>query len=178
MTRPSAHLDLRELALRPGSEEERVFDLQIAPVSLGGVDFAVVLRGPGVYVRVRKIAGGHLVRVSLSAAVYGPCSRCLGDVALEISADQEEFVPSKPEDWDEADVSPFIVESVVDVGGLAREALVLSLPTKVLCDEGCTGLCPSCGAAAGSAECTCAPEPFDGRWAALAELDLGEDAES
>ena len=40
MTRQSNHLDLRELALRPGAEAERVFDLEIAPVWLGGVAFS------------------------------------------------------------------------------------------------------------------------------------------
>lgn len=175
MTRPSDSLDLREPALRPGGEMSRVFDLEIAPVFLGGVAFSVVLRGPGVDVRVRRIAGGHLVRVAVAATVYGPCSRCLGDVALDLAAEQEEFVPSRPEEWEEGDLSPFIQDLVVDVAGLAREALVLALPTKVLCDDSCPGLCPTCGAAVGSPGCECAPAPTDERWARLAQFKLTDD---
>lgn len=174
MTRPSVHLDLRELALHPGNEVERVFDLEIAPVYLGGVPFPVVLQGAGVTIRVRRIAGGHLVGVRMNATVYGPCSRCLDDVAVSISADQEEFVPARPEDWEEGDVSPFIEDFVVDVAGLAREALVLALPTKVLCDESCAGLCPTCGATVGSSGCTCSTRVVDQRWARLAHVDFSE----
>ncbi len=177
MTRPLAHLDLRELALRSGGEVERTFDLEIAPVSLGGVSFSVLRHGPGVQVRVRKIAGGYLVRVALRATVYGPCARCLEEVALDVSAEQEEFVPSRPEEWEKGDISPFIEDLVVDVPGLAREAFVLALPSKILCDESCPGLCPSCGAALDSSECSCAPTTVDERWAALAHLDLTESPE-
>ncbi|MHB8869272.1 MAG: YceD family protein [Thermoleophilia bacterium] len=172
-----AHLDLRELALRSGGEVERIFDLEIAPVFLGGVPFSVLARGLGVRVRVRKIAGGYLVRVALQATVYGPCARCLEEVALDVSAEQEEFVPSRSEEWEEGDLSPFIEDLVVDVPGLAREALVLALPTKILCDEACPGLCPSCGQAVDSPECGCAPVTVDERWAALAHLDLSEGLE-
>ncbi|MHB0978543.1 MAG: YceD family protein [Thermoleophilia bacterium] len=177
MTRPSVHLDLRELGLHPGNEEERVFDLEIAPVYLGGVPFPVVLQGAGVAIRVRRIAGGYLVGVTMRATVYGPCSRCLDDVAVGISAEQEEFVPSRPEDWEEGDVSPFIEDFVVDVAGLAREALVLALPTKVLCDESCAGLCPACGAAVDSSGCACSARVVDERWAGLAHVDFSEGRE-
>lgn len=156
---------------------ERVFDLEIAPVYLGGVSFPVVLQGPGVAIRVRRIAGGHLVGVTMTASVYGPCSRCLDHVAVSISAEQEEFVPSRPEDWEEGDVSPFIEDFIVDVAGLAREALVLALPTKMLCDESCAGLCSTCGSTVGSSGCTCATELVDERWAGLAHVDFSEGRE-
>jgi len=174
MTRTGNLLDLRELALQPGASIEKVFQLEVAPVTLGGVPLDVVVGGVGVRVCAHRIAGGHLVGVRLEAMIYGPCARCLAEVALHVSADQEEFVPRRPEEWDEADISPFIEDSVVDVDGLAREALVLALPSKVLCDESCRGLCPTCGNLAGSEMCDCAPQTGDERWARLADLALDD----
>lgn len=172
MTRTGNVIDLRELSLGPGERTERVFQLEIAPVALGGVPFEVVVDEAGVTVWVQRIAGGHLVGVSLGACIYGSCARCLDEVVLHLSADQEEFVPRRPDEWDEADISPFIEDSIVDVDGLSREALVLALPSKLLCDESCRGLCPDCGRPLGSEVCDCAPQTGDERWARLADLTL------
>ena len=65
----------------------------------------------------------------------------------------------------------------MDVAGLARETLVLALPVKVLCDEPCAGLCPTCGAAADSLACACSARVLDERWAGLAQVDFSEGRE-
>ena len=75
-----------------------------------------------------------------------------------------------------SEISPFIQDSVVDVDGLAREALVLAMPSRVLCDESCSGLCPICGNLLASEKCECSAETGDERWARLADLTL-EDGE-
>lgn len=170
MNRTGNFVDLRELSLRTGGRIERVFELDIAPVTLGGVPFEVVVDGAGVTVHAQRIAGGHLVGVNLGARIYGSCVRCLDEVVLHLSADQEEFVPLHPEEWDEADISPLIEDSIVDVDGLSREALVLALPSKLLCDEFCRGLCPDCGRPLTSEKCECVPRTGDERWARLADL--------
>jgi uncharacterized protein len=173
MTPALNRLDLRELGLRPGTRAERDFQLDIEPVRLGGVPFEIIVAEEGALVTVQRITGGHLVKVDLEAVAYGPCERCLEEVALAVSATEEEFVPSRPDEWEDADVSPFIQDQVVDVDGLAREALVLAMPAKILCEESCPGLCPECGAPAGSEACKCERDETDERWAGLADLDLG-----
>ena len=105
----------------------------------------MILDDKGVHVTVDRITGGFLVTVGLRATVYGACHRCLCEVVVAIETEQQEFVPTHPEKWDEADLSPFIEDFVVDIAGLAREALVLALPAKILCREECPGLCPQCG---------------------------------
>ncbi|MBU2602119.1 MAG: DUF177 domain-containing protein [Actinobacteria bacterium] len=167
-------LDLRELALKSGGSVERVFSLGIAPVMLGGLSFDVVIKGDGVHVLVRRIGGGYLLDISLRATVYGPCYRCLEEAVLEVQASQEEYVPQRVEEWQEAEVSAFIDDFVVDVAALAREALVLALPLKLLCDESCRGLCPGCGNPTASPECACDVVEPDPRWSPLAGLDLGD----
>ena len=135
----------------------------------------MVVDEAGVKVSVQRIAGGHLVGIKLGAKIYGPCARCLAEVVVHVSAEQEEFVPRRPEEWDESDISPFIQDSVVDVDGLAREALVLAMPSRVLCDESCSGLCPICGNVLSSGACECSPQTGDERWARLADLTLDDE---
>jgi uncharacterized protein len=60
---------------------------------------------------------------------------------------------------------------VLDLHAWARDALALSLPTTLLCQGECAGLCPVCGenlnrASPGHAH-ERAPDP---RWAKLSEL--------
>jgi uncharacterized protein len=93
---------------------------------------------------------------------------------LPVEAQQQEFVPTHPEQWDPEEISPFITDSVLDVPALAREALVLALPEKLLCRADCPGLCPQCGLARGDGSCDCEAEDLDPRWEKLRDLSLGE----
>lgn len=50
---------------------------------------------------------------------------------------------------------------------LAVEQIQLAIPMKPLCDEGCLGLCPQCGANRNREACQCEAPVADDRWAAL-----------
>ncbi len=60
----------------------------------------------------------------------------------------------------------------IDLAPLIREQFLLSLPTRPLCADECRGLCPHCGVNLNLAECGCAAESFDARFAALRSLKL------
>lgn len=128
--------------------------MDVAPVMLGGAEYRVLLP-EGVDVYVNKVAGGYLVSVSGDARVYGPCARCLAEVALDVHAEEEEFAPTAGGEWEESDTSPFIEGVVVDVEGFVREAIVLALPEQVLCSEACKGLCVRCGRDLNQGACDC-----------------------
>jgi uncharacterized metal-binding protein YceD (DUF177 family) len=66
---------------------------------------------------VERIAGGFLVTLSTDAKVYGPCARCLNEVTLELQAEQQEFVPTAKDGWQESGLSDFIEGMVVDIAG-------------------------------------------------------------
>jgi uncharacterized protein len=64
----------------------------------------------------------------------------------------------------------FIDGDEVDLSELAAEQVLLALPMRHVCDEGCAGLCPQCGANRNrEGACSCEPE-IDPRWRALADL--------
>ena len=52
-----------------------------------------------------------------------------------------------------------------------EECLFINEPFKVLCDEDCKGLCPSCGANLNQEQCSCGDDTdIDPRMEALKEL--------
>jgi uncharacterized protein len=102
----------------------------------------------------------------------------LGEAVLEVHAEQQEFAPTAKDGWEETETSEFIKALVVDVDGLAREALVLSMPPQVACGEDCKGLCAVCGRDLNQGPCGCASEQTDGRWNRLKDLKLGDGGES
>jgi uncharacterized protein len=147
-------LDLHDLPLRGGERHETNCGAELAPLILGGVEYLVVLPH-GVDIAVDRAAGGYLVNVSAKAKLYGPCARCLCAVALEVGAEEREFAPTAGGTWDEADLSPFIEDLVVDVEAIAREAVILALPAQMLCAPTCKGLCAQCGRDLNVGECGC-----------------------
>ncbi len=106
------------------------------------------------------------------------CSRCLEPVPWMV---EENFAvdyrlsastPSDAElglEEDDLDMV-FIDGDELDLLELAAEQVLLALPMRHICDEGCAGLCPRCGANRNREEaCGCEPE-IDPRWHALADL--------
>lgn len=165
-----SYLDLRELDLPKGARAERRMPVQIGPLTLGGLPYDTLVEGDEAVVSIARVGGGFLVTVRIAARLHGPCFRCLREVALSLEAEEEEFVPQDPAKWTAEEVSPFIEELVVDVAGIAREALVLALPTKLLCREECAGLCAQCGHDLNEGACACSVDIVDPRWDKLRAL--------
>jgi uncharacterized protein len=170
-------LSLADLPLRSGERHERVYPMEFAPVLLGGVEHRVLVPG-GVKLKVDRITGGYMVSVSMDAKVYGVCVRCLSEAVLEVHAEQQEFAPTAKDTWEDAEISEFVKDLVVDVDGLAREALILAVPAQVLCVESCKGLCPLCGEDLNKGSCACSENTIDERWSRLKDLKLSDGAEA
>jgi uncharacterized protein len=164
-------LNLAELPLRSGERYERVFPLELDPIVLGGIDHPVLVPG-GVDVTVDRVIGGYLVGVTLDAKVYGVCARCLGEAVVQVHAEQQEFGPTAKGGWEESELSEFIEALVVDIDGLAREALILALPPQIVCADECRGLCAVCGKDLNKEPCGCSDDTIDQRWSRLKDLRL------
>ena len=107
-----------------------------------------------------------VVTATIQAPWVGQCRRCLGDAAGEVTARvREVYEPSS----DGQETYP-LQGSRVDLAPLVRDAVLLGLPPAPLCDEGCQGLCPGCGANRNETPCGCQTSPSDPRWAALDAL--------
>jgi uncharacterized protein len=115
---------------------------------------------------VLEAANGRVLATGTVAAPYvGSCRRCLEPVTGRVTTSVRELF-ARGGDGDEA--YPMTAEEL-DLEPLAHDAIILELPLALLCEEGCLGLCPECGANRNVEPCKCLPE-IDPRWGALSVL--------
>jgi DUF177 domain-containing protein len=175
---PAATHDFDLGALRLTSGEGRRLELAvpIEPLILGGERYGAESidesssRIPVVLDVSRMMGGGYALRLRFSAALTGPCMRCLKQAGPSVEVDAREV--DRPGEGEELE-SPYVSEETLDLAAWARDAFVLAAPSKVLCREDCAGLCAVCAADLNEAgpEHGHAAEP-DPRWAKLRELEL------
>jgi uncharacterized protein len=116
---------------------------------------------------------------SVRAAVTATCARCAEDFSVAAGRDFRFVVaPKSMGDLNGKDLTAEDLEfslydgEEVDVSPLVREQLLLALPTRPLCQEGCRGLCSQCGANLNLKSCSCSPRMADPRFEALRSLKL------
>jgi uncharacterized protein len=168
--------DLAGLRLSPGEGRRLAFEVPIEPLLLGSEHYRVEPTEPGasgvpVELNVsRMTGGGYALRLSFTAAVTGPCMRCLKDAAPRVDVEAREV--DRPGGGDELD-SPYVHDETLDLAAWARDAFALAMPAQVLCREDCAGLCPVCAADLNEAGLEHSHETTpDPRWAKLRELKL------
>jgi uncharacterized protein len=174
---PAAAHDFDLGALRLSSGEGRHLELEvpIEPLLLGGESYRAESlqsspRIPVVLEVSRMMGGGYALRLRFSAALAGPCVRCLKQARPSVAVDAREV--DRPGEGEELE-SPYVSEETLDLAAWARDAFVLAAPSKVLCREDCAGLCPTCAADLNEAGPEHRHEPApDPRWAKLRELKL------
>ena len=114
-----------------------------------------------------SVSGGILVTGHLSVPVEADCVRCLKRYTSSVE------VP---------DVCHFyehITTDELDISEDLREDLLIALPSKYLCSEECSGLCPVCGENLNDGVCDCEPmeqeaeqDDDENPWSALDKLDI------
>ena len=124
---------------------------------------------------------GERVRLNgrLQAELEIACDRCLRGIPLAIN-DEFDVVYAPADEKTEAERIELQTDDLewsvyegdfINTNEVAREQLLLNLPTRALCKEDCKGLCPSCGADLNSEGCGCEQKTVDPRWEALKNLN-------
>ena len=172
MSRSPHTLDLGRLGLKPGEGRRLEVAVGVDDLAFGGQRYVVVPSAVPMQLDVaRMTGGGHALRLRFTAALEGPCMRCLRDAVPAVAVDAREV--EQAGGGDELS-SPYVDGDQLDLAGWARDAFALALPQQVLCRESCAGLCPVCGEDLNEAGPEHgherAPDP---RWAKLSELKLG-----
>lgn len=170
-------LDTSDLGRRPGSMVEVERELP-APADFG-TDVIAVPEGDllTLHARLESVVEGVLVTGTVSATAVGACVRCLDPVSTSVEAPFQELFAyadraahhrevGAVEDETEEHV---IVDGVIDLEPLLRDAVVPTLPFQPVCREDCLGLCAQCGVRMED-DPGHEHEMIDPRWAALAEL--------
>lgn len=169
--------DLASLSLTPGEARRLNLEVAIEEVGFSGQDYEIAPATPTaaglvpVTVDLTKMVGnGWSLRLRFSAALKGPCMRCLQEAKPMFDIDAREIdQPNMGEDLD----SPYVSDDEqLDLRGWARDAFALELPAQVLCRPDCAGLCPQCGANLNDEPGHKHETEPDPRWAALRDLKL------
>ncbi len=127
-----------------------------------------------------SVVEGVLVRGTLGFDVVVTCGRCLRPLEAHREVEVAELFtdPARREPEDEDDPGYELEDDLtsLDLSTLARDALLVDLPIKLLCSDDCLGLCPTCGADRNEGDCGHDGDAqVDLRWARLADLDLPAD---
>jgi uncharacterized protein len=161
--------DLRSLHLRPGEAKRERVAVELAPLELGGQRYVAEPDAPEGELTVTRASSGTVFELRLPVRLRGPCFRCLEDAVVERDLALREYQATSPGESDEL-VTPYLAENKLDLSAWVRDALVLSLPDKILCRPDCAGLCDVCGRDLNLEPHEHAEAEPDPRWAALAEL--------
>lgn len=119
-----------------------------------------------------------VVRGVARSTVRSRCARCLAPAYIPLCAEVEEaFVRDEDGEAKPSDDQYRYSGHVLDLTEAVRAALLLEMPSRVLCRDDCKGLCPQCGQDLNVKTCSCRRE-FTGKnpFSALAAL-LNEDEE-
>jgi len=159
--------DLARLGLTSGEGRRLELFVHVAPFEYGGQRYAVVPELVPVRLDVsRTTANGWALRLRFSAALEGPCMRCLEPASPSFEVDAYEV--HQPGGGEEL-TSPYMTDEL-DAERWARDALALELPAQLTCRADCAGLCPECGANLNEDPSHAHEREPDVRWAKLSQL--------
>lgn len=127
---------------------------------------------------IKKTKSGFYIEADVDFTILDKCSRCLKDVEVPLNyniqgyvVEEEGYIEDEFEDCD-----AFLYDgSEIDLLDIVEHTLDFNLPSKVLCDEECKGLCYKCGADLNLNECSCNEytdneDDIDPRFAKLKDL--------
>ncbi len=169
----STDFDLLHIPIASVKQGDRHFEFCVSsfPDLTEGLNFP---DGISVRVDIQTIGDDFLVDLGVEGEGYFACDRCgksfhravKGKIqtlfsfgkSLNLIREDDEIKLLQPSD------------TFLDIARDAADALILSIPAKILCDGRCKGLCPACGADLNSEACSCPKETSDSPWDALKNI--------
>jgi uncharacterized protein len=161
--------DLRSVKLRSGDEQRDEQEIELGPFTFAGQRYVPVPEKVPAELTVTRASTGTVFQLRFRVRLHGPCYRCLADAVIERYLDVREYQATNPDGAEEL-TTPYVIDDRLDLSQWARDSLVLSLPTQILCRPDCAGLCPTCGKDLNREPHEHAETEPDPRWAVLAEL--------
>lgn len=124
---------------------------------------------------VDRIGDEIFVKTRLRTQAEVICDRCLDQYKMSLDEKIDAILTQDDELTEHEEEDIYLVSQStreIDLGEPVRQALLLAIPFKKLCREGCKGLCPRCGANLNHALCSCSDEKRDPRWDALRNINF------
>ncbi len=139
-----------------------------------------------VTVHLRAVLVSGMVEVSGRVATHAEmvCSRCLKPAAAIVDSTFElTYTRELPELGDDGgdegveitaeDMGLILFDGEeIDLRDAVQEQVILALPVHPLCSRNCRGLCAQCGADLNEQECSCGPQDYNIKFAALKNFKI------
>jgi len=154
------------------------FEHQYRAGELETGDFSFEMERPiQVSGRVDRAGPDMRLRGEIKTSISAPCDRCLKQVTINLDSPFDLLYT--PEDPGGNQAGEFELQTrdldfalyqndEINLDDLVLEQLELSLPSRVLCQAECLGLCSQCGVDLNIEKCNCRQQ-VDPRWQALAD---------
>jgi uncharacterized protein len=171
-TAPETVFDISRLNLSPGDGRRLDLTVELPPFELGGQTYLANPAAPQVRLEASRHSSGFAFKLNFPVHIEGPCMRCLEPASIDIEVEAREVDQSNTADSDLR--SPYVSDDELDLSRWAHDAVLLALPTQILCRPDCLGLCPDCGEPLNDADPADHDheKPIDPRWSALKDLKL------
>jgi len=173
---------MEKIDLRSIPDAGKRVTYEVAPDSglLGIEDEGVTLGSPLLLSLDIQKAGERkfMVRGKVEGTLLLRCDRCLNEFPRKAEIDFMSFfslpagqTPESEVELNEEDLDvEFRAEEEIDVLDIVREQILLDLPMKRVCREGCKGLCVKCGSDLNEGPCGCEREVGHPAFEKLKEL--------
>jgi uncharacterized protein len=140
-----------------------------------GCSFAKELEVDAQFTAIRD---EYLVKVEAKGEGNFSCDRCGASITRSIQGFVQTLYTFDRTKYGEANTDDIRLlsgsEQEIDIRQDVRDALILAVPTKILCRKECLGLCPQCGVNLNEKKCKCSHEEIDPRWNALKGIHFDE----
>jgi uncharacterized protein len=124
------------------------------------------------------IGDEYLVKAEVKGEGIFSCDRCGESISRSIQGVVQTLYTFDRFKYGEANSDDVHLlsgsEQEIDIRQDVRDALILAVPTKILCQKECLGLCPRCGANLNKKKCKCSNKETDPRWDALKGIHFEE----
>ncbi len=135
--------NIRPLSLGERNEAERRLFCDVAPFTVGGLEYEVEGGGVDLDFTVSRVGRRVAIRGEAVARLVGACQRCLADATVEVPVRCVDYVADGGSEGD--DDEPYVAGYVLELERWVRDAIAEAMPARLLCREDCRGLCPVCG---------------------------------
>lgn len=106
---------------------------------------------------VSNIGSAYTLMGTMKARYSAECDRCLAAFVRDVELPLVRVFSDGTGELDGVDgddVEP-MSGNIIELAQHIREEIILSMPIRLLCKDGCKGICPGCGADLNTGECIC-----------------------
>ena len=146
-------LKIKNILNIPG--ESKQFDFIVPEEHLEFVKGYVFHSAVHVTGEIKNHAGAVVLKLHIEFSLLVTCDRCLKETVQAFSYDTEHIVVRSVQDEENEENYVIAKAESIDLAEIAVADLLLELPSKMLCQEDCKGLCPVCGCDRNVTDCNC-----------------------